>query len=236
MIATIVNCATVLVGSLLGLLFNRRITDRFKTVIYIGIGMFTLVIGVMMALETTRILFVGLSVVTGGLLGSWWKIEGRILRIGERLQARFDKKEAGEGNTFALGYLNASILFCVGAMTIVGSFRAGAEGNLDLILTKSVMDGFMAILLTAAMGIGVAFSILTILVYQGGLTLLAGLIAPYVSELVLSELSGTGGILVMMIGFNLLKLKEIKTGDFLPALLVILVFVLLEPVVLRIFS
>ena len=223
-------------GSLFGLLFSRRITDRFKTVIYVGIGMFTLVIGVMMALETTRILFVGLSIVIGGLLGSWWKVEGGILRMGEFLQARFEKREGGEGNTFALGFLNASILFCVGSMTIVGSFRAGAEGNLDLILTKSVMDGFMAILLTAAMGIGVAFSILTILVYQGGLTLLAGLIAPYVSELVLSELSGTGGILVMMIGFNLLKLKEIKTGDFLPALLVILVFVLLEPVVLRIFS
>jgi uncharacterized membrane protein YqgA involved in biofilm formation len=190
---------------------------------------FTIVVGMMMALETTRILFVGLSIVAGGLLGSWWKVEAGILKIGERLQRRFGGAN-NEGNTFALGFLNASILFCVGAMTIVGSFRAGAEGNYDLILTKSVMDGFMAILLSAAMGIGVAFSVLTILVYQGGLTLLAGLIAPYVSELVLSELSGTGGILVMMIGLNLLKLKEIKTGDFLPALAVILAFALLEPV------
>lgn len=230
MIATIVNCITVLIGSFIGLLFNKRVNERFKEVIYTGIGVFTLVIGMMMAFETTRILFVGLSVVIGGLLGSWWGVERGILKIGERLQNRFGRKD-GEGSAFALGYLNASILFCVGAMTIVGSFRAGAEGNYDLILTKSVMDGFMAILLSAAMGLGVAFSALTILVYQGGLTLLASLIAPYVSDLVLSELSGTGGILIMMIGLNLLKLKEIKTGDFLPALGVILAFALLEPVV-----
>ena len=236
MIATIVNCAAVLIGSLIGLLFNKRITEKFKTVIYTGIGMFTLVIGVMMALETTRILFVGLSVVAGGLLGSWWKVEGGILKLGERLQSRFGGAEQGEGGTFALGFLNASVLFCVGAMTIVGSFRAGAEGNYDLILTKSVMDGFMAILLSAAMGPGVAFSVVAILVYQGGLTLLAGLISPYVSDLVLSELSGTGGILVMMIGLNLLRLKEIKTGDFLPALGVILAFTLIEPVAVQLFA
>ena len=236
MIATIVNCAAVLIGSLIGLLFNKRITEKFKTVIYTGIGMFTLVIGVMMALETTRILFVGLSVVAGGLLGSWWKVEGGILKLGERLQSRFGGAEQGEGGTFALGFLNASVLFCVGAMTIVGSFRAGAEGNYDLILTKSVMDGFMAILLSAAMGPGVAFSVVAILVYQGGLTLLAGLISPYVSDLVLSELSGTGGILVMMIGLNLLRLKDIKTGDFLPALGVILAFALIEPVAVQLFA
>jgi len=230
MIATLINCATVLAGSLIGFLFNRRINDRFKETIYTGMGVFTLMIGLMMALETTRILFVGISVVAGGLLGSWWKVEAGILKIGTRLQSRFGGNNGGS-TTFALGFLNASVLFCVGAMTIVGSFRAGAEGNYDLILTKSVMDGFMAILLTAAMGFGVAFSVITILIYQGGLTLLAGLIAPHISDLVLSELSGTGGVLVMMIGLNLLKLKEIKTGDFLPALGLILVFTLLEPLV-----
>ncbi len=235
MIATLINCAAVLAGSFIGLLFNKRINERFKDTIYTGMGVFTLMVGLMMALETTRILFVGLSVVAGGLLGSWWKVEAGILKIGKGLETRFGGNSGGS-TTFALGFLNASVLFCVGAMTIVGSFRAGAEGNYDLILTKSVMDGFMAILLTAAMGIGVAFSVLIILVYQGGLTLLAGLIAPYVSELVLSELSGTGGILVMMIGLNLLKLKEIKTGDFLPALGLILGFALLEPVVAGIVS
>ena len=234
MIATFINCVAVLAGSFIGLLFNKRVNERFREIIYTGIGVFTIVIGMMMALETTRILFVGISIVAGGLLGSWWGIEKGILKIGERLQARFGG--TGESATFALGFLNASILFCVGAMTIVGSFRAGAEGQYDLILTKSVMDGCMAILLSAAMGIGVAFSALTILIYQGGLTLLAGLIAPYISDLVLSELSGAGGILIMMIGLNLLKLKEIRTGDFLPALAVVLAFTLLEPVVIKLFA
>ena len=236
MIATFVNCATVLVGSIIGLLFNKKVTDQFKQVIYTGIGMFTLVIGIMMALETTRILFVALSIVMGGLLGTWWNIEDGILKLGRLLERKFGSKEDRETSTFAFGFLNASILFCVGAMTIVGSFKAGAEGNYDLILTKSVMDGCMAILLTAAMGIGVAFSIITILVYQGGLTLLAGVLSPYISPLVLSELSGAGGILIMMIGLNLLNLKEIKTANFLPALAVIIALALLEPPILNLFS
>ena len=118
-------------------------------------------------------------------------------------------------------------------MTIVGAFRAGAEGQYDLILTKSVMDGSMAILLTAAMGPGVAFSIITILLYQGGLTLLAVALRPVITDLVLSELSGTGGVLILMIGLNLLHLKSIKTGNFLPALLLVLAATILEPIVLN---
>jgi uncharacterized membrane protein YqgA involved in biofilm formation len=220
----------------------------------------------MMALETQRILFVAISIVVGGVLGSWWNVEGGILQFGRFLERRVSGGKAGRRRSdgsdglvsdggvvpdgeepelseaipgssgFAHGFLNASILFCVGAMTIVGAFRAGADHSYDLILTKSVMDGAVSILLAAAMGVGVAFSVITILVYQGGLTLLAGLIRPYVSDLVLSELSGAGGILIMMIGLNLLDLKELKTGNFLPALLVVLLFTLLEPLVLRIFS
>lgn len=230
MIATIVNCAAVLVGAVLGSLFHRKITEKYKRVIYLGIGMISLVIGIIMALETQRILFVALSLVIGGILGTWWNVEGGILRFGNLLERTFGRSAEGNRQGFAHAFLSASILFCVGAMTIVGSFKAGAEGNYDLLLTKSVMDGAMAVLLTAAMGVGVAFSAITILIYQGGLTLFAAFLKPYISPLVLSELSGTGGILVMMIGLNLLNLKEIKTGNFLPSLGLILAFALLEPV------
>ena len=113
-------------------------------------------------------------------------------------------------------------------MTLVGSFKAGAEGNYELILTKSVMDGSVAIFLAAALGIGVAFSAATILLYQGALTLLAGLLKPYVSDLILSELTGTGGVLVIMIGLNLLGLTKLKTANFLPAILIMLALVILE--------
>ena len=114
-------------------------------------------------------------------------------------------------------------------MTLVGAFKAGAEGNYDLILTKSVMDGFMAIMLTAAMGIGVAFSAITILVYQGGITLLAGVLQPLVNELLLGELTAVGGVLVIMIGLNLLGLSKLKTANYIPALLVTIGLITLEP-------
>lgn len=261
MIATIVNCVAVLAGSLIGVLFHSKVTERFIGIVYIGIGMISLIIGIRMSLESTRILFVALAIVIGGILGNWWNVEGGVYRIGEFFERLLDRvlrpgkyrrrgveeekvsnpsdpghhvKSQGH-SLFAHGFLNASILFCVGAMTIVGSFRAGTEGDYDLILTKSVMDGSVAILLASASGIGVAFSAVTILIYQGGLTLLAGVIKPYVSDLVLSELSGTGGVLIVMIGLNLLELRKIKTGNFLPSLVIVLLFTLLEPVLLNIF-
>ena len=210
MIATLINAAAVVVGSLIGLLLNRRIGERLKEVVYAGIGVISLVIGFSMALEMQRVLYLALSIVAGGVLGTWWGIENGILRLGEFLRARFQKQ--GSQGEFAYGFLSASVLFCVGAMTIVGSFQAGVDGDYELLLTKSIMDGTMAILLTAAMGIGVAFSALLILVYQGGLTLLAVFLRPYVSELMLSEISAVGGALIVMIGINLLGLKSVVTS------------------------
>ena len=189
--------------------------------------MISLILGIKMGLVTTRIVFMALALIIGGILGEWWNIEGGILRFGEFLKKRFAKKESGKD--FAGGFLNASVLFCVGAMTLVGAFKAGAEGNYDLILTKSVMDGFMAIMLTAAMGIGVAFSAITILVYQGGITLLAGVLQPLVNELLLSELTAVGGVLVIMIGLNLLGLSKLKTANYIPALLITIGLITLEP-------
>ena len=227
MIATFVNCATVIVGSLLGLILHTRISESFKRVVYVGAGMISMILGIKMGLVTTRIVFMALALIAGGILGEWWNIEGGILRFGEFLKRRFAQKETGKD--FAGGFLNASVIFCVGAMTLVGAFKAGAEGNYDLILTKSVMDGFMAIMLTAAMGVGVAFSAITILVYQGGITLLAGVLQPLVNELLLNELTAIGGVLVIMIGLNLLGLSKLKTANYIPALLVTIGLIALEP-------
>lgn len=227
MIATLVNCVAVIIGSLIGLILHMKINESFKRVVYVGAGMISLILGIKMGLVTTRIVFMALALIVGGMLGEWWNVEGGILRFGEFLKRRFAKKESGKD--FAGGFLNASVLFCVGAMTLVGAFKAGAEGNYDLILTKSVMDGFMAIMLTAAMGIGVAFSAITILVYQGGITLLAGVLQPLVNELLLGELTAVGGVLVIMIGLNLLRLSKLKTANYVPALLVTIGLITLEP-------
>jgi uncharacterized membrane protein YqgA involved in biofilm formation len=227
MIATFINCATVIVGSLIGLILHRKINDSFKHVVYVGAGMISLILGIKMGLVTTRIVFMALALILGGILGQWWNVEGGILRFGEFLKKRFASGESEKD--FAGGFLNASVIFCVGAMTLVGAFKAGAEGNYELILTKSVMDGFMAIMLTAAMGIGVAFSAITILVYQGGITLLAGVLQPLVNELLMDELTAVGGVLVIMIGLNLLGLSQLKTANYIPALLITIGLVALEP-------
>jgi uncharacterized membrane protein YqgA involved in biofilm formation len=209
-----------------------------------------------MALRSGRIVYLAIALIAGGLIGTWLDIEGAILRFGvvlERLTTRRKPKTAAvvatggaadasdtsaktiddgrSGWDFGHGFLNASVLFCVGAMALVGSFKAGTEGDYSLILTKSVLDGFMAILMTAAMGPGVAFSALPILLYQGALTLAAGFLKPFVSDLMLAELTGIGGAFVLMIGLNLLGLKKIKTADFLPALLLIIAFVLADPLI-----
>jgi hypothetical protein len=246
MIATVVNACAVLVGSLFGLLLRTKIKDSFKTIVQIGAGTSSLIIGIKMALTGQKIVYLALSLIIGGILGEWWRIENGILALGERLKrfapARMSAQAtaggsvrgatgnpaANLGSEFGYGFLNASVLFCVGAMALVGSFKAGAEGNYELIFTKSVMDGFMAIVLTAAMGIGVGFSALSVLVYQGILTIAAVWLAPLVSETLLKELTGVGGALVIMIGINLLGLAKLKTANFLPALLLIVIFVVGE--------
>jgi hypothetical protein len=227
MIATLINCATVIVGSLIGLILHTRINESFKHIVYVGAGMISMILGIKMGLVTMRIVFMALALILGGILGQWWNVDGGILRFGAFLKRRFAQKESGKD--FAGGFLNASVIFCVGAMTLVGAFKAGTEGDYDLILTKSVMDGFMAIMLTAAMGIGVAFSAITILVYQGGITLLAGVLQPLVNELLLGELTAVGGVLVIMIGLNLLGLSKLKTANYIPALLITIGLIALEP-------
>ncbi len=226
MLATIINAIAVILGTALGLVAKKGLPERAREMTFDATGVISLVIGVSMAVKTEHVLAFAISLIAGGLIGSALGIEDAIKRLGEAIKRRFVRSspegEAGEGTQgFAYGFLNASVLFCVGAMTIVGSFKAGAEGDYGLILTKSVMDGVVAIMFASAMGIGVGFSALSILVYQGALTLAAAWVKPYVTAPMLAELSAAGGALVMMVGVNLLGLKKIRTGDFLPALAII---------------
>ncbi len=226
MFGTIINAAAIIVGSLIGFLIRKGIQDEYRKVVFTAAGLTSLTIGIQMALKTTHILAFALALMFGGLLGTAFNIEGGIERFGERLKQRFARNSEG---AFAAGFLNASVLFCSGAMAIVGSFRAGTEGDYSLLLTKSVLDGFVSIIFAGAMGIGVAFAALSVFVYQGVLTLLSVYIKPFVSELMLAELTAIGGALIIMIALGLLELKSFKTGNFLPALLVIVVLVLVMP-------
>jgi len=233
MIATLVNAAAVIAGSLVGLLLRGRLKDSYRAAIQVGAGILTLVVGIQMAVKSTRIVALALSLIAGGILGEWLRIEDGILALGDTLRRTFKAGADGSdgARTFAYGFLNASLLFCVGAMAIVGSFKAGTEGDGTLIYTKSVLDGAMAVVFTAAQGIGVAFSALTVLVYQGALTLLAGVVKPWVSEAMIAEVTGAGGALLLMIGINLLGIARLKTANYLPAIVLVVAFVLLAPLV-----
>lgn len=228
MLATLINALAIVVGSILGLLIKKGLNKKYEVAVFSASGIVTLVIGMQMAFKSTHMLAFALALIIGGILGTWLGVEGGILRLGEVLKRRFAKADDA---SFAYGFLSASVLYCAGAMAIVGSFKAGTEGNYSILLTKSALDGFMSIIFASAMGPGVAFSALSVLVYQGILTIASVYIAPYVSPLMLAEVTGIGGALVIMIGINLLDLKKIKTGDFLPALVVTVLFVLLMPLV-----
>lgn len=226
MIATFINAVAVVLGSFIGLLLRKGIREDYRSVVFTAAGLTSLTVGIQMALKTSHILAFALALMGGGLLGTVLDVEGGIERFGERLRQRFARNAEG---AFAAGFLNASVLFCSGAMAIVGSFKAGTEGDYSLILTKSVLDGFVSIIFAGAMGIGVAFSALSILLYQGTLTMLSNFVKPYVTDLMLAELTGIGGALVIMIGLGLLNIRSFKTGNFLPALVFTVLLVLVMP-------
>ena len=229
MLAAVINALSVVIGSIIGLILRKGIKERYQQIIFAASGVTSLTIGIQMVLKTNHLLAFAIALILGGLVGTWLNIEGAIMSFGERLKERFDKKS--EGSTFALGFLNASVLYCSGAMAIIGSFKAGTEGDYSIILTKSVLDGFMSIIFAGAMGPGVAFSALSILVYQGILTIVSVWVKPFVTEIMLAEITGIGGALVLMIGLGLLDIKKLKTGDFLPALVVTVLLVLAFPYV-----
>ena len=236
MLAVFVNCGTVILGSILGLLFAKKFTEELSHMIQTACGIVTLVLGMQMAFEFKNVVFLTLSLIIGGLIGYLLDIDGAILKLGSSLQKLVYKKndssdlpetelKGSNAQNFAYAFLNSSILFCVGAMSIVGSFKAGVEKDYSIIFTKSILDGFMAISFTASMGIGTAFSTIIILIYQGGLTLLSIWLQPFVTEELIAELTGCGGAMIIMIGFNLIGLTKIKTADFLPALVLEILFV-----------
>ena len=271
MIAVFVNCATVLIGCIVGLLFARKIPQKVTDSIQLACGLVSFIMGVQMAFKYQNVVYLALALILGGIVGTLLDIDGKILAFGKWLERVFVKtgdfkgqRPLGEGvaenaeggcsegkafptseasdeaptfetgrpkKNFAYAFLNASVLFCVGAMSIVGSFKAGIEHDYSIIFLKSILDGFISIGFAVAMGVGTAFSIITIFAYQGALTLLSVLIAPYVSEQLLAELTGSGGALIILIGVNLMGLKKVKTANYLPAVLFSVIFVLCEPVV-----
>ena len=235
MLAVFVNCGAVILGSIIGLLFAKKFTEELSDMIQTACGVITLVLGLQMAFKYNSIVYLALSLSLGAIVGYALNIDGAILKLGSKLEKLTRKGDDSGSSNFAYAFLNSSVLFCVGAMSIVGSFEAGVNHDYTTIFTKSILDGFMAISFTAAMGIGTIFSVIAICLYQGALTLLSEFLQPYVSDLLIQELSACGGALIIMIAINLLGLKKIKTANFLPALVIEILFVILVPFVKGLF-
>lgn len=216
MTGVLINAALVLLGSAVGLMFKRLLPEKLNEPVMTGIGLCTLYIGVSGALRTENALILIASMVLGAITGTLLDIDGFIRRLGERAQAL--TKQAG--GSVAEGFVAASLLFCVGAMAVVGSLEAGISGNNATLYTKSALDFVAAIFLAASLGFGVGLSALSVLVYQGAIALLAGLLAPVMTPGAIAELSSAGSLIIMALGLNLLGLAKIKVADFLPALIV----------------
>ena len=217
MIGTFVNVAAIVVGSALGVLLRRGISEKTQQVVLQGIGLCVLVIGTMSAITTEMPLLLVISISLGGLIGTVIGIERKLDAWGERTQQRFHR----EGSVpFAEGLVTATITFCVGAMAILGSIESGLHHNYQLLFIKATLDGFFALLLATTFGFGVAFSAVPVLIYQGAITLGAGVLAPLLTDAMMVEVSAVGGVLIIGIGLNLLNIKKIHVGDMLPAVLI----------------
>jgi len=211
---TIVNVSTIVAGSLLGYFFNSKLPQRIVKIIFQAIGLFTLYIGITMTMKTHQILILIFSMVLGSALGEWINIEKYINRFGDWI-----KKKIHSGNeNFSEGMITAFLLFCMGSMTILGAFQEGTIGKSDLLIAKSVMDGFSSLALASALGLGVAFSVIPLIIFQGGLTLLAYWLGNLMPDMVVDEMSAVGGLMLVGLGFTILEIKKIKVVNMLPAL------------------
>lgn len=222
MTGTLLNVVAVLIGGLLGLGLGNRLPDRVRGTILNGLGLFVIAAGLKMTLESNNNLITLGAVMIGGLLGEWWRVEDRLHSLGAWLENRFARSDSPDGAArFIRGFVTASLLFCVGPMTILGSIQDGLTGDFQLLAIKSVLDGFAALAFAAASGVGVIFSIIVILIYQGGLSLLAAQANQLLTTDMITELTAAGGVLVMATGIGpLLDLRKIRVGNYLPALVV----------------
>jgi len=228
-LGTIVNFGTILIGGALGLILKKVLSKRITDTMMQGIGLAVMIIGVsgtMIAAFTIvdgqiiseHVLIMIISLALGALIGELLRIEEGLESFGKFCEKKLVKPD--EESTFAQGFVTATLVFCVGSMAIVGSIEDGINRNSDILVAKSIIDGITAMIFASTMGFGVLFSAVTVGIYQGLITLLAYLVGPFISEIVITQMSFVGSILIMSIGINMLKIAKIKVGNLLPAIFI----------------
>ncbi|MBZ4687631.1 MAG: uncharacterized protein PWQ96_23 [Clostridia bacterium] len=222
MIGTWVNVMAIICGSLLGIVLKKGLPDKIKEITMQAIGLGVVLVGLKMAFVSENLVIVLLSMAFGAAVGEWMNIEGFLEKVGKLLEDKLSALGNGK-SSIARGFVAATLLYCVGAMAITGALQSGLTGDHSTLYAKSVLDGITAIILTTTLGIGVIFSSLAVLFYQGTITLLAGIMQNIISDVVITEVTATGGLLILAIGLGLLEIKKIKVGNLLPALLFVVI-------------
>ena len=220
MLGTIVNTLSIIAGSLIGLFFKGKIPQKYSRTIMHGIGLVVVLVGLKTAFNTDAILVVIISFVIGSVIGEFLRIEERLDRLGDGIGKRFSKSGTGVSK----GFVSASLLFCVGAMAIVGAMESGLTGNHQTLYAKSMLDGISSIIFSSTLGIGVIFAAVSVFVYQGLITMAATTIKPFLLPEVVAQMSAVGGLLIFAIGLNLLDIKKVKIANMLPAIFVPLAY------------
>lgn len=217
MLGTVVNAVAIIVGAILGNFLKGGFPENIKSTIMQGLSITVMLIGLSMALKSQNLLVVTLSIVIGAVLGEVLRIEYRLKQFGQSLERRFGN---GEGD-FTRAFVSASLLYCVGAMAIMGSIESGLTGNHTTLFIKSILDGVSAVVFSSSLGPGVAFSALPVFLYQGSITLAAAYVKAFLTDVIIREMTATGGLLIFAIGINMLGINvEIKVGNLLPAIFV----------------
>ncbi len=227
MTGTLINVGTILIGTAIGSLAGPRLPSRMRRIVLYGIGLVVILIGFQMAVRTQNILVVLGAVLIGGIIGELLRIEDRLEQLGQFFQAKFSK---GSEQSISEGFVTASLVFCVGPMAILGSISDGLSGDYSLLSVKAVMDGFASIAFGASMGWGVGLSAISILFYQGGLTLAAGFLPGALNDAMITEMTATGGLIIIGIGIKLLDLKDLPLANLVPAIAVAPAILALIPV------
>lgn len=218
-VGSLINAAVVVVGGCIGMLLGNRLPERIRLIVFQGLGLCTLSIGMQMTFKTTNPLYMVGSILLGAIIGELLRLEDRITSGGEAV-----KRALGSNNVrFTDGFVAATLLFCIGSMAIIGPLEEGLNGDRTIVLAKSMLDFFAAIALGAVFGSGVLFSFAPLLVYQGSITLFADSLRPYVSEFIKAEITATGGIMIIGIAVNLMEIKKIRLSNLLPGLIVIII-------------
>lgn len=218
MFAVIINTLAVLVGSTVGLLLKKGIPDSIRDIVMKGLALCTIYIGITGSLKGQNTLVLILSVVIGAIIGQSLDLDKRLNKFAEKLESRF--KKPGDKVSIAEGFVTASLLFCVGAMTIVGSLRAGLEGDYEMLITKSILDLISSCIFASALGIGVLLSAGFVLIFQGSIVLLAQYVSPYLGDQVIAEMTCAGSLLIIALGLNILGVTQLKVMNYLPAIFI----------------